>query len=255
MGWGCGYRNIQMLCSHLVGSVPKTTSAQHASKLISNLGNAPSLESIQLGIENAWSNGFDRAGASQLGHKLRNTSKWIGATEVVSLLRYHGVRARIVDFDSSTCSHSEFFKWVCEYFSHTQAPTTRSTHSTPYQRFCCGRPPLYLQHQGHSRTIVGVIREWHNDEERDPVLLVFDPAIAGPSLTKALDSQRGWQRLVKRESRTFWQQQFQLVSVEHTHLHVTCTSQSHHHPVERRSRGDADLSKVIESEKIRPKPS
>ena len=38
--------------------------------------------------------GFDAQGAEQLGNKLHNTSKWIGATEIAVLLR--SLRIRLV---------------------------------------------------------------------------------------------------------------------------------------------------------------
>lgn len=46
----------------------------------------PSISKLQQLIEWAWSQGFDEQGREQLGGKLHNTKKWIGATEVVTLL-------------------------------------------------------------------------------------------------------------------------------------------------------------------------
>jgi hypothetical protein len=46
----------------------------------------PSLLKIQRLIEAAWQKGFDREGAEQLGGSLVETSKWIGATEIVATL-------------------------------------------------------------------------------------------------------------------------------------------------------------------------
>jgi len=37
-------------------------------------------------IETAWQKGFDRAGCEQLGGRVINTTKWIGATEIVATL-------------------------------------------------------------------------------------------------------------------------------------------------------------------------
>jgi hypothetical protein len=37
-------------------------------------------------IEEAWAAGFDVQGRDQLGGRLRNTRKWIGATEIVAFL-------------------------------------------------------------------------------------------------------------------------------------------------------------------------
>lgn len=46
----------------------------------------PSISRLQEHIEWAWREGFDVQGADQLGGKLVNTRKWIGATEVVTVL-------------------------------------------------------------------------------------------------------------------------------------------------------------------------
>ena len=46
----------------------------------------PSISKIQRLIEAAWQKGFDRAGCEQLGGKVINTTKWIGATEIVATL-------------------------------------------------------------------------------------------------------------------------------------------------------------------------
>lgn len=46
----------------------------------------PSISRLQQHIEWAWSQGFDTQGADQLGGQLVNTRKWIGATEVVTVL-------------------------------------------------------------------------------------------------------------------------------------------------------------------------
>lgn len=94
-GWGCGYRNMQMLISSLLqhtgyndlvykawssgaGSNSSTENPQRSSM--------PSISRLQKMIEWAWAQGFDIQGAEQLGGKLVNTRKWIGATEVFTLL-------------------------------------------------------------------------------------------------------------------------------------------------------------------------
>jgi len=257
LGWGCGYRNIQMLCSHVLGLGLTTTnsSSSYSDAIAKLVSSSPTLESVQLGIEKAWQKGFDRQGANQLGQKLHNTTKWIGATEAVALLRCAGIRTRILDFDSATCPQSALMTWICNYFFQGQSSTTRSGSSSEYQKFCSGRPPLYLQHEGHSRTVVGVIREWINGVEKPPVLLLFDPAVSGQAMKRALEAQRGWQRLVKREAGTFWQQKFQIVVVDSPHPpHISCTLQSHHHQHPKRCtvlQGvEYEREKLIVSEKL-----
>ncbi len=46
----------------------------------------PSIPKIQRLIEAAWQKGFDLQGCEQLGGKVVNTTKWIGATEIVATL-------------------------------------------------------------------------------------------------------------------------------------------------------------------------
>lgn len=46
----------------------------------------PSISRLQQHLEWAWRQGFDIQGCEQLGGKLYNTRKWIGATEVVTFL-------------------------------------------------------------------------------------------------------------------------------------------------------------------------
>jgi len=52
----------------------------------------PSVKRLQQLIEYAWSAGFDEAGCRQLGGKLVDTRRWIGATEIYALLSFLGVR-------------------------------------------------------------------------------------------------------------------------------------------------------------------
>lgn len=45
-----------------------------------------SISKLQQLIEWAWDQGFDQEGRDQLGGKVYNTKKWIGATEIVTVL-------------------------------------------------------------------------------------------------------------------------------------------------------------------------
>lgn len=86
-GWGCGYRNSQMLISSLL-------SHTGYNELLYRIwqdrkpprSSVPSISRLQSLIEQAWHMGFDLQGSEQLGCKLVNTRKWIGATEVFTLL-------------------------------------------------------------------------------------------------------------------------------------------------------------------------
>lgn len=172
-GWGCGYRNTQMLLSCLI---KRDDYKQCLHKFWENrdvVSDAiPSIKNLQLFIQKAWAEGFDCTGAEQLGHSLLGTKKWIGATEVATLLSYLKIRCLLVDFHTPTGSnstHPEIFKWVKTHFQNALQ--------------CGFVAPLLLQHQGHSRTIIGV------EEEGNGIvnLLILDPSWSKDKLS-ALDN-------------------------------------------------------------------
>lgn len=101
-GWGCGWRNIQMLSSHLL------MQRQEAREVMfGGSGFVPDIPSLQRWLEIAWERGFDIPGSDSFNHKVYGSSKWIGTTECATLLRSFGLRARIVDFGSkeSECAN------------------------------------------------------------------------------------------------------------------------------------------------------
>lgn len=93
LGWGCGWRNIQMLSSHLLTQT-------HGAKemLFGGSGFVPDIPSLQKWLEIAWTRGFDVMGADSLDFEIYGCKKWIGTTECAALLRSFGLRAHIVDF-------------------------------------------------------------------------------------------------------------------------------------------------------------
>nr|XP_040236301.2 zinc finger-containing ubiquitin peptidase 1-like isoform X1 [Anopheles coluzzii]XP_040236302.2 zinc finger-containing ubiquitin peptidase 1-like isoform X1 [Anopheles coluzzii] len=195
-GWGCGYRNLQMMLSSLL----QNTSYNEA--LYSAWGShgpartaMPSISRLQRMVEAAWAQGFDIQGSEQLGCKLYNTRKWIGATEIVTVLSWLRIRCELVDFHRPTSAdgrHPELFNWVLRYFEEPRIHT----------------PPLYLQHQGHSRTIIGI-------EQRTSglSLLVLDPS-HGPRQVAALGSSQDSLRLIRKNSAAMRAPQYQVVAVK-----------------------------------------
>lgn len=152
-GWGCGYRNMQMLLSSLLHHTG------YNSKLFNGKNTMPAISKIQSLIEAAWRMGFDAQGCEQLGGKLFNTRKWIGATEVVTFLCSFRIRVQLLDFHVPSApdgGHPALFQWVLDYFQKQEE----------------FKPPIYLQHQGHSRTIIGC------EQMKDGAvrLLVLDPS-------------------------------------------------------------------------------
>lgn len=143
-GWGCGYRNMQMLISSLLQHTGYNDLLYRAWTTVPGSGSSgenplrssmPSISRLQRMTEWAWSQGFDVQGAEQLGGKLVNTRKWIGATEVVTCLSSLRIRCQMIDFHkpSADGSHQEMFNWVLQYFQKNED----------------FKPPLYLQHQGN----------------------------------------------------------------------------------------------------------
>ncbi|CAM6048121.1 unnamed protein product [Sphagnum compactum] len=95
LGWGCGWRNIQMISSYLLAGDDEVREA-----LFGGVGFVPDISALQQWLEIAWAKGFDTQGADHFSWKIVGTHKWIGTTECATLLRSFGVRARIVDFQS-----------------------------------------------------------------------------------------------------------------------------------------------------------
>ncbi|KAJ1721458.1 hypothetical protein LPJ53_004018 [Coemansia erecta] len=178
-GWACGYRNCQMLISGLMSDAGRVDTD---SSRFPEGHTVPTVRQLQEMLELAWRDGFDADGAEQLGHRVVGTKKWIGTTEIYCILAHLGVRSSIVDFHCPTApdgTHPALFSWIAEYFTDGRANTTCSSalvgrSQSPESgaassiRFVA-KQPLYLQHQGHSRTVVGV-----EMSEIGTNLLVFD---------------------------------------------------------------------------------
>lgn len=195
-GWGCGYRNLQMMLSSLLQNTAYNEALYSAWGSHGPARTAmPSISRLQRMVEAAWAQGFDIQGSEQLGCKLYNTRKWIGATEIVTVLSWLRIRCELVDFHRPTSSdgrHPELFNWVLRYFEEPRIHT----------------PPLYLQHQGHSRTIVGI-------EQRTSglSLLVLDPS-HGPRQVAALGSSQDSLRLIRKNTTSMRARQYQVVAVK-----------------------------------------
>ncbi|CAH7668369.1 peptidase family C78-domain-containing protein [Phakopsora pachyrhizi] len=193
LSWGCGYRNLQIIFSSICHSQPQSvlihrlsncddnSNSNSISNSISSSINpavitVPGLVEWQSIIQRAWNDGFDKIGSDHFSGKLVGKRTWIGTTELYVALSYLGIRVRILDFPRPTGpndTHSKLLDWVIDYFVK---PVRLSTHSKPSvapEIHLSAKPPLYLQHSGHSRTIIGVeISDGHDSN----CLLVLDPA-------------------------------------------------------------------------------
>ncbi|KAF9820156.1 hypothetical protein IEO21_01589 [Rhodonia placenta] len=137
----------------------------------------PGVRNLQSSIEEAWKHGYDPEGEEQLKHRLVGTGKYIGTGDLYAAFTYRGIPAQLVDFDL-LCEWSSgvqpLLDWVLRHFSagysspRTLNEALQSTNSVAIT----GKMPLILQHNGHSRTIVGCERCVDGTIN----LLVFDPA-------------------------------------------------------------------------------
>ncbi|XP_072251098.1 zinc finger-containing ubiquitin peptidase 1 isoform X2 [Leuresthes tenuis] len=201
-GWGCGYRNFQMLLSSL-----------HRTDEYSSLLQGkpvPSVPRVQSMIEEAWKEGLDPQGASHFSQRVRGTRGWIGATEIYILLTSLGISARIIDFHQPTGAgdtHPRLFDWVKQYFCQSG----RSSRLPP-RVIQTDLPPLYLQHQGHSRSIVGIEQK----KNGSLCLLLLDPACSASDTRKLLSRETVSFsiRHVRKFPRSLKHRQYQLVAAQ-----------------------------------------
>lgn len=200
-GWGCGYRNFQMLLSSL--HRVEQYNLLHVS--------VPSIPRVQAMIEEAWGQGADPQGASHFKHRLQGTRAWIGATEIYAVLTSLSVKARIVDFHKPTGpgdTHLKMFEWVKQYFSHSACRSAR----LPPKVVQTTLPPIYLQHQGHSRSIVGVEQKVNGNLS----LLLFDPVCAPGEMRRLLsqDTVATMVRRMRKFPSGLKHRQYQVVAAE-----------------------------------------
>ncbi|KAJ6851191.1 uncharacterized protein M6B38_260970 [Iris pallida] len=285
-GWGCGWRNIQMMSSHLLMQRQESRDT-----LFGGAGFVPDISSLQRWLEIAWERGFDALGSDSFDQKIYGSRKWIGTTECATLLRSFGLRARIVDFDSlsssspsmanatevegqskgkrtkkeiygpmdvflrrkkpndvQNCSsanetfsekpptlashlkisgskmdsdssktnkeknkgHQILVDWIWTYF------TGENRGKLDNMRLAVSeKTPLYFQHDGHSRTIIGIqVKKGLRGSKDKYSLLVLDPAHRTADLERSLTSNNGWQKFIKRGVHTFRKPQYQLCYID-----------------------------------------
>ncbi|KAL2540329.1 Peptidase C78 [Abeliophyllum distichum] len=255
VGWGCGWRNIQMLSSHLLKQRQEAREV-----LYGGSGFVPDIAALQRWLELAWERGFDTLGSNDFDQKIYGRRNWIGTTECAALFRSFALRARIVDFcgkdvslgktvgkrkvmqvygpmdkfllkgDSKipgavssgdgSCKHSNIpfgnieghqvlIDWVWNYFSGNNSIQTGNQRVV-----LSGKPPLYFQRDGHSRTIIGIQVQHQINGMQHYNLLILDPASKTRALEKSLKENVGWQKLIKRGVHTLKKDQYQLCFID-----------------------------------------
>lgn len=129
--WSCGYQNFLTITSEFT-NLPKN------------------IRQIQYALHEAWKAGFDIQGGQDFNFQIIDTKKWIGTTEVSTILNYLCIKNIIYDFHNLV-NNSLLVEFLQNYFKTKQYA-------------------LYLQHQGHSRTVVGIDEKY---------VYYFDPAKSG----------------------------------------------------------------------------
>ncbi|XP_064912794.1 zinc finger-containing ubiquitin peptidase 1 [Columba livia] len=198
-GWGCGYRNFQMLLSSLLQNSLYNDCLRDTTLI-------PSIPKIQSMIEDAWREGFDPHGASHFNNRLRGSKAWIGACEIYSLLTSLRIKCQIIDFHKPTGAmgtHPRLFEWVLQYYSTDNEGGAKVV--------CTSKPPIYLQHQGHSRTVIGI----EEKKNKTLCLLLFDPGCPSQEMQKLLKqtSDGTSLRLLRKFLGSLKEKQYQIVAV------------------------------------------
>ncbi|KAA1105896.1 hypothetical protein PGT21_023509 [Puccinia graminis f. sp. tritici] len=189
--WGCGYRNLQMLFSTIIArQAYRQTLLSHpllaSCTTTSQTTGIPSITRWQQIIEDAWKAGFDPDGAAHFDGRLVGKKQWIGTTEVYVALCRLGLRCQIVDFPGPSGpngQHTKLIQWVENYFKSASNLTDNDQSSSAIE--ITSRFPLYFQHDGHSRTIIGI----ETDAKQQPQLLILDPAKKVASPLKKISEQ------------------------------------------------------------------
>ncbi|CAA0831285.1 Peptidase C78- ubiquitin fold modifier-specific peptidase 1/ 2 [Striga hermonthica] len=245
-GWGCGWRNIQMLSSYLLAQ-----SEESRGVLYGGCGFVPNIRTIQCWLELAWGKGFDTPGSDDFDQKIYGKRNWIGTTECAALFRSFGLRARIVDFCSKNFQfgglgrknkqvygpmdvflskgkmhldksskhhdvlsekakcHQVLTEWVWNYFSGSSACRTANCRVVFSEK-----SPLYFQHDGHSRTIVGIQAKHLKNRTKQYNLLILEPSDKTRILEKSLIEKSGWQKFIKRGVHTLKKPLYQVCYVD-----------------------------------------
>lgn len=175
-GGFCGYRNIQMMSSYIIGS-----GSQGHDILNERI---PTIFEIQDYIEHAWDLGINVQGREETGG-IKGTRKYIGTPDAQAMFTSlniacyaQGLKPKKSD-KTADRAHTLLFSTVEEYFANG------CTDFDPKVR-CTSLPPLYFQHPGHSMTIVGF--EKRSDGSRN--VIVFDPMFHdASSVTKLIGQQ------------------------------------------------------------------
>ncbi|KAL0779373.1 hypothetical protein CaCOL14_003858 [Colletotrichum acutatum] len=170
-GGFCGYRNIQMMISYIIGA--------NAPGVDHFRGRLPTIFEIQELIERAWDLGINSQGRIETGG-IKGTRKYIGTPEAQALFVGLQIPCTAQGFRDQEQGKSEAKLMIAveQYFK-------QGAHRQGSKVTCTSLPPIYFQHAGHSLTIVGFEKQKHGPAN----LLVFDPVFRDPPALARLIGQ------------------------------------------------------------------
>nr|XP_027108602.1 zinc finger-containing ubiquitin peptidase 1-like [Coffea arabica] len=200
IGWGCGWRNIQMLSSHLI------TQRQEAREVLyGGAGFVPDIASLQRWLEIAWELGFDAQGSNDFDREIYGKRNWIGTTECAALFRSFGLRAMVVDF--------------CSKGTPSASSTTALHHGKMASEEIVGKGKLTKVYGPMDRYLSRRDNSFTHEIFTMPEDCTHSCALLGRSkrteaLAKSLEQNCGWQKLIKRGIHTLKKPQYQLCFIE-----------------------------------------
>lgn len=137
----------------------------------------PTIFQIQDLVENAWDAGYNTQGRAETGG-IRGTRKYIGTPEAQALFNSLNIPCPVQAFKDQDKARArvQLMRSIESYFRRG------ATGDNSVKVTATGLPPIYLQHRGHSLTIVG----FEKQKDKGANLLVFDPSFRDSGSVKGL---------------------------------------------------------------------
>ena len=166
--WDCGYANVESLCATIAATHPSLVAA-------SRLRLVKGHREIQRLVEGGWQEGLDPEGYEAYnGNLVGKTGRpaWLGADGSLTLLWHLRVEAFVVEVVDRVGAGDAVYSIAAACLERGGEPGREPGGGAPSRKrqrgssredeeepesFGSTRPPLLLQHQGHSRSILGVL--------------------------------------------------------------------------------------------------
>lgn len=170
--WTCGHVNLASIMSTLI--------ARGLAERAGTADGAPGVRLVQQLVEGAWREGLDAEGAVLHGGALvgkRGRKAWLGAVDALIAMWHVRVESFMVEIVARDGAGDAVHAVGAACFAASAAADVaesededgRGRKRRKHPVHCSRRLPLLLQHQGHSRLLVGVLT-------RPPRVVLYDPA-------------------------------------------------------------------------------